>query len=190
MKANIGVVGGAEVERASGTTIKIRVRSHWFTELWRDGELIDQWDQYNTMPNQFRDHMLDAVLSDATSYATWYIGLISDATLTPATTMTYATPGFTEATSYTGDRKVWQEAGVSSGSITNEASKASFTLNGNDTSLSGYFLTNVSTPGDTAAANGILGPVSAFSSGSKTSLENGDIMKVYCTVSLTDAAQA
>jgi len=183
----VKITGNANIERIKEGKEGLIIKSHWYTELWRKGECIDKWDQHNRVPNEFMDHVLDVALSGGTQYSTWYVGLISDNTLTPLSTWIYATPSFTEATSYSGERKQWQDAGPSSRSITNTANKASFTLNGNDTSLSGYFLTNISTAGDTAAANGILGPISAFSEGSKTSLENGDIMKVWAQIDISDA---
>jgi hypothetical protein len=159
--------------------------SRWLVEHFRKGKKIAERIEENLVPNEFINYALDAVLSGGTAIATWYVALFSN-NFTPVSVNTYATPGYTEATSYTeSDRQVWSEAGVSAKSITNSAAKASFTMNGNDTSIYGASLVTVATKGD-AAGGGVLGPVAQFSGGAITGIVNTDVIKVTITVNGSD----
>jgi len=165
---------------------KITISSQWHVEHWRGDDMISERVEENICPNAYIDHVLDVVHSGGTAVATWYVALFSD-NHTPAAGDTYATPGYTEATSYDeATRPVWTEAGVSSQSITNSASKANFTMNGNDASIYGAALVSSPTPGNTAATGNVLGPVSQFSGGAISGISDDDVLKIYITISGSD----
>jgi len=158
--------------------VKIAQKTIWEVEHWRGEKLLSRSIDKNIVPDQMVNHCLDVIWNGATQFPTWYIGL-TNGTYTPQASDTYATPGISEASSYTGDRKVWSKGSAASKQVQYSAA-ASFTLNGNDSTIYGAFLCNVATPGDTAAANGILGPSAKFTT-EKTGIENGDVLKVRVT---------
>jgi hypothetical protein len=190
MKETIGinVKSGREIIRKKKLQ-KVKISSVHHVEHWRDGVMLTHRWQENICPNQYVHHVLAAVHSSATTFSTWYLLVFSSTATayTPATGNTYATPGFTEATCYSGNRKVWQHAGVSSLEMTNSANKATFTITGGaPDNLYGSALVNYATPGDTGYASGILGPVAHFSEGAASSLASGDEVKVYITLTGED----
>lgn len=116
--------------------------------------------------------------------AAWYVGL-TDGTPTFAAgdTMDGAHAGWTEVTAY--DEAVRQTltlGAVAAGSVDNSASKATFTISTNSTTVGGCFIVTNSTKG---GATGTLYSGGAFSAGDK-SLDDDDTLAV--TVTLTAAA--
>lgn len=156
-----------------------------FFEVWcygPDGKLKWKDTAKNVVTNEGLDHILDVVLHAATQEATWYVGLTDGTpTLTSAASHTMAShTGWAEVTDYTGDRKEYVEAAASSQSITNSASKASYSINATVT-VGGAFLTS-----DATGTAGILLCVAAFTGGDK-SADNGDTLEVQYTISAADA---
>lgn len=146
-------------------------------EKWRD--VID-----NMIVNVGLDYMLDVSLSGATATTAWYIGL-TDGTPTPAAGDTMSShAGWAEVAAYDESvRQTWDEAGVSSQSITNSASAAVFTISTNSTTTGGAFLASSSTKSETAST---LFSVGAFSAGDKL-LDDGDTLTVTVTYTLADS---
>jgi hypothetical protein len=146
-----------------------------------DGKLKWEDEAKNLVTNEGLNHILDVVLHAAAQETTWYVGL-TDGTPTPAAADVMTShAGWTEVDAYTGDRKEYDEAAASSQSITNSASKASFAIDADSTTIGGAFLT--------AAATGtadILLCVAAFTGGDK-SADNGDTLEVTYTISAADA---
>lgn len=162
------------------------IASKWHVEHWRDGILLSHRVHDNICPDEFINYMLDAGLSGGTPIMAWYIVLFSN-NYTPLASETYASHGYTESTDYDETtRPAWSEAGVSSKVITNSASKATFTMGGTDTSIYGAALVSVSTKGDTAGG-GKIGPVAQFSEGVVTGISDGDQLKIYVTITGSDA---
>jgi hypothetical protein len=192
-KIRLGVVINARVERsailmshAGKPFAAFNIGSIWNWEHWRGGQLIDQWTERNLVTDEGLTHVLDVAFSDATQITDWYIAVFSN-DHTPAAGNTYAVPGYTEATAYTGDRQGWVEAGVTSKSITNSASKASLPFTGSVTIYGGALVgggSAAATKADTAGG-GVLFCVSQFTSGSKA-MENGDVLKVTVTITAQD----
>jgi len=167
---------------------KIMIGSKWHLEHWRDGVLIAERVNENLCPDEFINHVLDVVLSGGTQITSWYLALFSD-NHTPAASDDYAAPGFTEADGYDETtRPAWSEAGVSAKSITNSASKATFTMDGTDTTIYGAALVSDNTKDDQAASGAVLGPFAIFEEGAVTDIVAGDIIKVYCTITGSDVA--
>ena len=174
------------IKDAFGFRQKMKIGSVWHVEHWRAGEKLTERVQENLVPDEFINHVLDISLSGGTQITAWYLALFSD-DHTPAAADTYATPGFTEATGYDETtRPQWQEAGVSSKSITNSANKATFTMDGTNATIYGAALVSDSTKGDQAASGAVLGPVAQFGGGAITGIDDDDVIKVYMTINGSD----
>ena len=188
-KISIGGLAKGIIERiknALGFRQKIKIASRWRIEHWRGDSLLAERIEENLVPDEFINHVLDVALSAGTQVTSWYLALFSD-DHTPAASDTYATPGFTEADGYDETtRPQWQEAGVSSKSITNSANKATFTMDGTDTTIYGAALLSDSTKDDQTASGAILGPVAQFSGGAITGIADDDVIKVYMTITGSD----
>jgi len=133
------------------------------------------------------NYLLGAGFSAVTAITAWYIAVF-DNNHTPAAGNTYAVPGFTEATNYTGNRAQWQEGGVSSKSITNSANKASLTFSSAATIYGAALVgggSAATTKADTAGG-GTLFNISQFTSGAK-SMASDDVLKVTITLTAADA---
>lgn len=106
-----------------------------------DADGNEKWTDsgHNLMVDEGLEYILGVALSDETQDATHYIGLkVASGGIAAGDTLA-SHAGWTEATNYTGDRQAWVEAGVSSKTITNTASPASFSINGTGT-VAGAFL--------------------------------------------------
>ena len=160
-----------------------RVRGLWSVRcLDRDGRV--KWEDafQNLVVNAGLDHLLDATLSAGTQITTWYVGL-TDSSPTVAAGDTMAShAGWAEDQNYSeAVRQTWSDGGVSSQSVDNSASKATFSMNGT-TTVGGAFLTSNSTKGGTT---GTLYAVGAFSEGNR-SVVNGDTIEVTATFTMAD----
>lgn len=153
-------------------------------EHWRKGTLLSTEQVHNIFPTEGMDHMIDVTLNNATSYATWYVGIYNTNT-TPTLSTTYAVPGWTESTAYTESvRQTYTSIAASSSSTNNSAAPAEFTMNAT-TTIYGAFITNVSTKGDVASGSGAILSAALFST-SKT-VDSTDVLKVTGTLTLTSS---
>lgn len=124
-------------------------------------------------------HVLDTVFSGGTAVATWYVGLLS-ATPTLAAGDTLAShAGWTEFTSYADNRKEYVEV-RSNQTLSNTASKASFAINANSSSIGGAFLASAAT-----GTTGTLMSEAAFTGGNKAA-DSGDTLEVTYTFTGAD----
>src|SRR5574343_456062 len=181
-KAGMKDRGVADVERALKEIALAMVGSLWEWEHWRRGELIDRWSDHNLCTDQGLNYLLGAGFSAVTAITAWYVAPFNN-NHTPAAGNTYATPGFTEATNYSGNRQQWQEGGVAAKSITNSANKASLTFSSAATIYGAALVgggTSATTKGD-KAGGGTLYNVSAFTSGVKA-MASSDVLKVTITL--------
>lgn len=187
IKLKLGDLMEANVERNASQVEKMIFQSVWDWELWRDGKLVDAWIERNLCTDEGLNSILGQAFSGVTQITGHYV-LIYNTNTTPVAAMTYASPQFTETTHYDeANRPTWQEAGVSSKSITNSANKASFTMSTAETIYGAALIGGGSTPdtkGD-KAGGGTLFNVSAFTGGSK-SVQNNDVLKVSVTLTISD----
>lgn len=141
-----------------------------------------KWTQEfkNTVVNTGLNDALDKWLKGSGYTAAFYVGL-TDGTPTVNAADTMAShAGWTEVTAYDeSTREVLTLGSVSSQSVDNSASKASFTISTNSTTIGGAFLTTDSTKGGTS---GTLISAGAFTGGDKT-LDDGDTLNVTVTIS-------
>lgn len=162
---------------------RLQVGGRFDCELWRRGELIDQWSEHNLVTNEGLDHILDVHFHSATQITTWYIGVF-EGNYTPVATVTAATitSASTECTAYDEATRVeYNEAAPSSQSITNSANKATFTFNATKT-IYGAFLVSASAK---SATSGKLFAASRFAS-SKSVVDDDQLLITY-TVSAASA---
>lgn len=165
----------------------VKISSVWTIEHWRQGRLLRTLVEKNICPDQFINHVLDSALAGGTQIDPWYM-FIYENNASLVSGMTYSShAAYTECTAYSGNRPVWDQAGVAAKVITNSASKASFTMTGTKT-IYGCGLVGGGTSADTkgdVAGGGTLGPVAAFTGGSVAVVDT-DILKVYMQITGSD----
>ena len=134
----------------------------------------------NIVVDEGLQHILDVVFSGTTPVDPWYVGLIGDTTTVAAEDTQDSHAGWTELTAYTDDRKAWVEV-RSSESMTNAASKASFTLNADSQTIGGAFLVGAASGDET------LMSAAAFTGGDKSG-DSSDVLEVTYVFSAADDA--
>jgi len=168
----------------SDTKMGIRLSTHYHV-VCRDAEGNLKWtdDFENLVVNAGLDDSLDKHLKGSGYTAAWYMGL-ADGTPTFAAGDTQAGhAGWVEVTAYDeGARATVTFGAVSGQSVDNSGSPEVFTIDTNDTTIGGAFLTTTSTKGGTVDT---LYGGGAFSAGDKT-LDDDDTLTV--TVTCTAAA--
>jgi len=156
--------------------------NHFSVECIRNGEVIwtDEFD--NLVTNAGLNDSLDKHLKGSGYTAAWYVGLTDDSPTTAAADTMSSHAGWAEATGYDeATRETLTLGTVSSQSVDNSASKASFTMNTGDT-IGGAFITSDNVIG---ATDGTLYGVGAFTGGDRVVI-SGDVLNV--TVTCTAAA--
>lgn len=123
----------------------LRVGGVFKGQIVRDGSVIDEWEDHNLVVNEGLNHLLDVVFHGTTPVSTWYLGVF-EGNYTPVATLTAATvtAASTECTAYDETtRQEYVEAAAAGQSITNAATKATFTFNATKT-IYGAFLVSSS----------------------------------------------
>lgn len=182
---SIGGHLGGIIHRPAGLMVPVGLRGHWEVvarriknhktgtreELWRD--VIE-----NIVVNAGLNYLLDAGLSGGTPITSWFLGL-TDGTPTVAAGDTMSShAGWVEVTAYDeSTREAWADGGVSSQSVSNSGSVATFTIGTDSTTVGGAFLTSGSAKSGTT---GTLYAAGAFTAGDK-SLDDGDTLDVTGT---------
>jgi hypothetical protein len=129
----------------------VTVHGVWQGQHIRDGEVIDQWEDHNLVVNEGLNALLDIMFHGGTQITTWYCGVF-EGNYTPVATVTAATitSAATECTAYDEAARVaYDEAAASSQSITNSASKATFTFNATKTIYGAFLVSNSTKSGTT-----------------------------------------
>ena len=142
----------------------------------RDGQIIDHWEEPNLVTNEGLDAVLNIMFHADTQITTWYIGVF-EGNYTPVAAVTAAsvTADSTECTAYDeATRQAYTEAAASSQSITNSASRATFTFNATKT-IYGAFLVSASAK---SATTGTLFSISRFAS-SKAVVATDQLLITY-----------
>lgn len=166
---------------------KMGLTSIWRVECFgRDGRLKWQEENTNLVTNEGLNAALDILFHGSTQIDPWYVALFED-NHTPAAGDTYAVPGYTECTAYDeANRQPFVEAAASGQSITNSASKASFTMNAAKT-IYGAALVGGGTAADTradTAGGGILYCLSQFAA--PRAVVDDDVLKITVTINASD----
>lgn len=178
---------GCETEAASsvrdGATMGHKFRNNYHVECFApDGSLKWSEDIYNLVANVGLDDVLDKYFKGSTYTAAFYVGLTQGSPSFAAANTMSSHAGWTEDENYSeGVRQTLTLGTVSGQSVSNSASKATFSINGSAT-VGGAFVTTSSTKGGTT---GTLYGGAAFSGGNRT-VANGDTVTV--TITLTAAS--
>jgi hypothetical protein len=142
----------------------------------RNGQVIERFTDYNLVTNEGLNKLLDVMFNGATQITTWYVAPF-EGNYTPLATVTAATitSASTECTAYDESTRVeYVEAAASSQSITNSASRATFTFNATKT-IYGAFLVSASAK---SATTGTLFSATRFST-SKAVVDNDELLLTY-----------
>lgn len=137
-----------DFERSAGGILlpvnELKLGGRFHVDHIRAGEKIDEFEFPNLVVNQGLNHILDVVFHGATAVSPWYLGLF-EGNYTPVATVTAATitAASTECTAYDeATRQAYDEAAAASQSITNSASKATFTMNASKTIYGAFLISN------------------------------------------------
>lgn len=141
---------------------KVNIGGIFYNDVRRNGELIGEEASPNLVVDEGLDHLLNVLFRGGTQVTTWYIGIF-EGNYTPqaSDTASNIATNSTESTAYDESvRQEFDEAAPSSQTVTNSASRATFTINATKT-IYGAFLISDSTKSGTT---GTLLSASAFSS--------------------------
>lgn len=155
---------------------KINVGGKFTGQIVRDGQIIDEWEDHNLVVNEGLNHLLSVLFNGGTQVTTWYLGVF-EGNYTPVATVTAATitAAATECTAYDeATRQAYDEAAPASQSITNAASKATFTFNAAKT-IYGAFLASASAK---SATSGTLFSAARFGT-AKTVADDDQLLLTY-----------
>ncbi len=143
-----------------------------------DGQL--KWaDSFcNLVTTEGLNKYLDATLKTGLASPAWYVGLKGAGTAAAGDTLA-SHAGWSELTSYTGDRQAFTPGTIAAGSVDNSASKASFPITGTMT-VAGAFLASAAT-----GTSGTLLGAGDFS-GNK-GVASGDTLNVTVACSVASA---
>jgi len=135
----------------------------------------EELNRKNLVTNEGLDYILGVVFSDVAQDLTHYIGLTTASTIAGDSMAS----GLDEFTGYTGDRQAWTEGGVSSQSINNTGSEASFPITSAETVV-GAFMTD-----DATGTAGTL--ICGVDFAASRTVANGDTLSVGYTLSAADS---
>lgn len=139
---------------------------------YRNGSLLETFEQKNLMPIEGINHMLNVLVGGA-QFPSWYIGLYGNAYTPQPSDKMLTFPGLAgELTAYTGDRVAFTPNTVSGGTLTNIGNEAEFTFS-SGVVVHGGFMGSHSTKGSSA---GVL--LSAVRLPSPRNFLAGDVISV------------
>jgi len=159
----------------------VTLKSFYEVDCYRDGILIWSDAFYNLVTTAGKNALLDMTFFSGVVTPLWYVGVVANAGFTQYTatdTMSSHT-GWTESTTYSNaTRPAYTVVAASAGSMSNDASRALFNINGT-TTIRGAFLVNNSTKG---GSTGTLYGEGDFANA--RNVVSGDILSIKIT--LTD----
>jgi len=159
----------------------IQLKSLYEVQCFRNGNLIWEESVYNLITTVGKNALLDRAFFSGLVTPTWYVGLVDNASFSQfaATDTMSSHSGWIENQDYDeAVRQTYTVVAASAGTMSNDASRALFSMNAVKT-INGAFLTTISTKGGTT---GILYGEASFSS--PRSVVSGDVLSIKIT--LTD----
>lgn len=164
----------ANVERMRGLEHKLEFSNPFSAAHIRDGKLLAVYSGFNGVTIAGKNHAMDVVFgaaSPVTQVDPWYIGLVNNS---PAPVFAEADTlashaGWAEFSSYTGNRKEWDDAD-SSAKVKGSTAVSSFTMSGAGT-INGIFIASVDT-----GTSGILWATGSFDAA--VAVISSDVLKV------------
>lgn len=182
-KIELDIQPEALLEMHPGVGAGLKLRTDFLIKCFdKEGNLKWQEEIKNTVVNVGLDDVLDKYFKGSAYTAAFYVGL-TDGTPTVAAGDTMSShAGWTEITNYDeANRPDLTLGSVSSQSVDNSASKATFTISASVT-VGGAFVTTNNTKGGTT---GTLYGAAAFSGGDRSAVDDDTI---NVTVTLTAAS--
>ena len=155
---------------------KLFVGGRYDGQIIRDGKIIDEFSDDNIVCNEGLNSLLNIMFHGDTQITTWYLGLF-EGNYTPVAGVTAAsiTADSTECTAYSeATRQAYDEAAAASQSITNSASRATFTFNATKTIYGAFLVSNSTKSGTT----GTLFSAARFSA-SKAVVSGDQLLLTY-----------
>ena len=159
----------------------INLKSLYEVQCFRDGSLLWEESVYNLITTVGKNALLDRTFFSGLVTPTWYVGLVDTTSFSQfaATDTMSSHSGWIENDDYDeAARPAYTVVAASSGSMSNDASRALFSMNA-IADIKGAFLTTVSTKNGTT---GILYGEAAF--GTSRNVVSGDVLSIKIT--LTD----
>lgn len=182
-RSDVRIAAGADASAESQGALGLK--NHYKLEAY-DSEGNLKWveEMDNLVTNQGLTDALDKYLKGSAYTASFFVGL-ADGTPTAAAGDTMAShAGWTEVTAYSESvRQTLTLGTISSQSVDNSASKASFSINADSTTIGGAFIATDDTKGGTT---GNLYSIAAFTAGDK-GLDSGDTLNVTVTCTAASA---
>jgi hypothetical protein len=129
----------------------VQLKSFYEIDCYRDGILIWSDSFWNLVTTVGKNALLDYTFFSGAVSPTWYVGVVANSGFTQyaATDTMSSHTGWTESTTYSNaTRPAYTVVAASAGSMSNDASRALFNINGT-TTVRGAFLTSNSTKGGT-----------------------------------------
>lgn len=177
-RAAVGAHFGASVAMNAGLINALAMKSLYKFECFdKQGKLRWIEEIENLVCNGGLDDILSKYFKGSSYTAAWYMGLKGAGTIAAADTLA-SHGGWTEFTSYTGNRQAVTLGSVSGQSVNNSGAVNAFAITGSGT-VAGGFMATVAT-----GTSGILYGAADF--GTSRSVINGDTLNV--TVTLTAAS--
>lgn len=160
---------------------KVGFKGVYEFEHWRAGVLLDKWVDENLIPTEGLNSVLGVSLHADAQNVAWYMGLGSgNYTVDPTDAAANIVARVTEVVAYSGNRPAVVFAAPTAGSITNSASKATFTINAPVATVTNAFVTsNATGNGGTLMSSLKLGTA-------KTGFVSGD--QIVATFTMTAAS--
>jgi hypothetical protein len=125
---------------------KVGFMGNYHFEHFRDGVLLDEWDDKNLIPTEGLNSVLGVALHADTQIIAWYLGLGSgNYTVDPTDTGANIVARVTEITAYSGNRPVITFSAPAAGSTDNSAAKVTFTFNNTVATVTNAFVDSAAT---------------------------------------------
>lgn len=174
-----GMTLGCSLEARNGVKAGLAVTSHYHVECFdKDGNLKWVEDVSNLVVNAGLNDLLDKYFKGSGYTAAWYVGLKGTGTIAAGDTLA-SHGGWSEITAYADNRKALTLGSVSSQSVNNSGSPASFAINDTATVAGAFICTAAS------GTSGVLYGAANFSG--NRAVEENDVLNVTCTLSAADA---
>lgn len=154
---------------------KLKLGGRFVFRYYEKGELKWRKESKNLVVNEGLNHVLDILFAGASQITTWYVMLLASTPVPAAADTMSSHSGWTEQTGYTeGTRQEYVDVRTAQ-TVSNTASKATFTFSGSGT-IGGAALTSSNTKGGTT---GTLLCASAFSTGDEVFSAGGTLEVTY-----------
>ena len=173
---------GGGLDAAGGMGLSVGATTHYVVECRSsDGALKWAEEFDNLVVTVGLNELLTDTFKASAYTAAWYVGLTAGSPSFVAGDTMASHGGWTESAAYSeGNRQTLTLGSVASGSVSNSASKAVFSINGTAT-VGGAFVANNNTKSGTS---GTLYGGGAFTEGNR-SVVSGDTLSVTLTLTIT-----